>query len=443
MDRKLWQGSAVRIKDLQSRQALNGTVAVLGAYNSAKGRYAVEIPDGDKLLLKPANIELIKATPAQPSVAYPPEPEAADEDDDLALEENEDDEDGLQLEGNDDDEEPLLLEANGGASEDEDDNGLELEGNEDEDDDLLLEDNPGLPAADPVAEAALHARLEAAGLSADASRPLEIEDIFTPAAAAEERAYDLTGFGYGQASSSTAASGVSASVGKGGLEEALRALNPSGPPGTLGTGIDGMPVESSRFLIPSAKAALEQALQVYPRREGEDPRNYHMRVLQMLVAQSCNQETFTNAAAQIAEAYGIDTIAERMRQVGDDHFAAGAYVPAAYAYTAGIEAHSVESGDRAELMHNYVNRSAALLKLGQTERAVEDADQALALAECVYAPKTQRKALLRRATALFELGRLEAAKRDLDTLGSEDEGASRLRGKIQAGGGQPEDGSLV
>ena len=190
-------------------------------------------------------------------------------------------------------------------------------------------------------------------------------------------------------------------------------------------------MQASRFLIPSAQAALEAAWQLHPKRKAESAREYQMRVLQMLTAspQHCRQETFTSAASQIAEAYGIETIAERMRAVGDDHFAAGAYVAAAYAYTAGIDAHT-ESGDRAELMHALVNRSAAFFKLGQTLRAVDDANLALEIAGEVYAPRTQRKALLRRAAALLELGRIDAATRDLDTLGADDEGASRLRKKI-------------
>ena len=81
-------------------------------------------------------------------------------------------------------------------------------------------------------------------------------------------------------------------------------------------------------------------------------------------------------------------------------------------------------------MHALVNRSAAFFKLGQTLRAVDDANRALEMAGEVYAPRTQRKALLRRAAALFELGRIDAATRDLDTLGPDDEGASRLRKKI-------------
>ena len=170
---------------------------------------------------------------------------------------------------------------------------------------------------------------------------------------------------------------------------------------------------------------------MYPRRDGEGDRDYHVRVLQTLTAQSSTQETFTNAAAQIAEVYGPSTIAERMRTVGDDHFAAGAYTAAAYAYTAGIEAHTDGLGDDAELMHTYVNRAAAYLKLGATHRAQQDADAALALSTATYAPKTARKAHLRRAQALFELGALDEARDGLHALPDDDEAAGRLRDKIR------------
>ena len=393
-------GSTVRIHSLQSRPGLNGTIATLGAFISAKGRYAVEVPPDGSLLLKPDNLELLS----------PPAAESASDAEDA----------DLMLEGNDDDDD-IPLEDNGGEDEDEDD-GLALEDNEDEDC-LELEDN------DDVEELSLEDNeandddgLELEGN--DDEDELQLEESRTTSTAPSS--------GCGYDGGVAAAPGVSRSVGTGGLEAALRALNPN-EPGTLGLGVDGLPVQASRFLIPSAQAALEEAWQLYPKREAESAREYQMRVLQMLTAspQHCRQETFTSAASQIAEAYGIETIAERMRAVGDDHFAAGAYVAAAYAYTAGIDAHT-ESGDRAELMHALVNRSAAFFKLGQTLRAVDDANLALEIAGEVYAPRTQRKALLRRAAALFELGRIDAATRDLDTLGPDDEGASRLRKKIAA-----------
>ena len=142
-------------------------------------------------------------------------------------------------------------------------------------------------------------------------------------------------------------------------------------------------------------------------------------------------QVFIDAARQISEAYGVEMIAERMRAVGDDHFAAGNYAAAAHAYAAGIEKHDPDKGDSAQLMHCHVNRAAALLKIGQKELAVHDADEALRISRACYAPKTQRKAYLRRAQALFELGRLEAAEADIEQLG-DDSAASRLLEKIAA-----------
>ena len=141
-------------------------------------------------------------------------------------------------------------------------------------------------------------------------------------------------------------------------------------------------------------------------------------------------QVFLDAARQISEAYGIEMIAERMRAVGDDHFAAGNFAAAAHAYAAGIEKHDADKGDSAQLMHCYVNRAAALLKLGEKELAVHDADEALKISQACYAPKTQRKAYLRRAQALFELGKLEAAASDAEQLGSGDDAAGKLLEKI-------------
>ena len=169
-------------------------------------------------------------------------------------------------------------------------------------------------------------------------------------------------------------------------------------------------------------------MQLHPMRPGESERERTIRVLQVLTADK-PQEVFDDAARQIVEAYGVAHIAERMRNIGDDHFAAGCYTAAMQAYTAGI-ARNVEGSDDAQLMHSFVNRAAARLKLGETQRAVEDADRALALAHGVYAPKTQRKARLRRAQALFEQGRVEAAKADLHTLGPADPAARRMLQKL-------------
>jgi tetratricopeptide (TPR) repeat protein len=74
--------------------------------------------------------------------------------------------------------------------------------------------------------------------------------------------------------------------------------------------------------------------------------------------------------------------------------------------------------------------AAALLKLGQTEAAVADADLALSIAEGCYAPKTQRKAYLRRAQALFKLGKLDQAEADAEKLGEGDAAAETLLEKI-------------
>lgn len=74
--------------------------------------------------------------------------------------------------------------------------------------------------------------------------------------------------------------------------------------------------------------------------------------------------------------------------------------------------------------------AAALLKLGQESLAVEDADMALRIAEGCYAPKTQRKAYLRRAQALFKLGKLDDAAADAERLGEDDAAANKLLERI-------------
>ena len=127
---------------------------------------------------------------------------------------------------------------------------------------------------------------------------------------------------------------------------------------------------------------MAEALSLHPARPGESERERTIRVLQLMTADK-PQEVFDDAARQVAEAYGLQTIAERMRAIGDDHFAASAFTAASYAYTAGIEKHAAGEGDDAQLMHTYVNRSAAFLKLGQTQRAIDDADMALKLSEKV------------------------------------------------------------
>ena len=83
--------------------------------------------------------------------------------------------------------------------------------------------------------------------------------------------------------------------------------------------------------------------------------------------------------------------AEAARKLGDEHYAARAYTAAAQAYTVSINALTESAGLvhtervrkqlRADRMHTLVNRSAAWFKLGQTARAVLDANEALALAD--------------------------------------------------------------
>lgn len=193
--------------------------------------------------------------------------------------------------------------------------------------------------------------------------------------------------------------------------------------------VNGQLIEPERFLIPSAKAKLEEAQQLHPQKPGEGLSDWTCRLTQLLTAND-PPEVFLDAARQLIEAYGVELIAERMRAIGDDHFAAGSFPAAAYCYTAGIEKHDPEVGDSAQLMHCHVNRAAALLKLGQTEAAVADADLALSIAEGCYAPKTQRKAYLRRAQALFKLGKLDQAEADAEKLGEGDAAAETLLEKI-------------
>mmetsp|Transcript_5592 Transcript_5592/g.11702 ORF Transcript_5592/g.11702 Transcript_5592/m.11702 type:complete len:548 (-) Transcript_5592:642-2285(-) len=49
-------GEEVRIRGLQSRPELNGMMGVVRSYSKEKGRYAVELADGSKILLKLANL---------------------------------------------------------------------------------------------------------------------------------------------------------------------------------------------------------------------------------------------------------------------------------------------------------------------------------------------------------------------------------------------------
>ena len=168
---------------------------------------------------------------------------------------------------------------------------------------------------------------------------------------------------------------------------------------------------------------------LHPQKKGESHASWITRLTQMLTAND-PEEVFIDAARQLIEAYGVEAISERMRVVGDDHFAAGSFSAACHCYTAGIQKHSHDVGDSAQLMHCHVNRAAAYLKLGDTERAIEDSNAALAIAEGCYAPKTQRKALLRRAQAFFEMGRLDRARADLEKLGPDDKAAAKFLHKL-------------
>ena len=89
---------------------------------------------------------------------------------------------------------------------------------------------------------------------------------------------------------------------------------------------------------------------LHPQKEGESLADWTMRLTQILTAND-PPEVFLDAARQLVEAYGVEMIAERMRAVGDDHFAAGSFIAACGAYSAGIEKHDPEVGDSAQLMH--------------------------------------------------------------------------------------------
>ena len=62
----------------------------------------------------------------------------------------------------------------------------------------------------------------------------------------------------------------------------------------------------------------------------------------------------------------------------------------------------------------------------------------LPVAPQVYAPKTQRKAFLRRAQAFFEQGKHERARKDLNELGPDDEAAKKLLQRLG-----PDEGTQV
>ena len=128
---------------------------------------------------------------------------------------------------------------------------------------------------------------------------------------------------------------------------------------------------------------------------------------------------------------GTQVIAERMKSIGDDHFAAGCYLQARHAYTAGLQ-RADRRNPREHVIACHVNRAAAYLKLGAHQDAIEDATAALELAEHNGAPPSQkRKALLRRAQAFCDAGKLEAARLDLETLPAGDAVAQKLLERVR------------
>ena len=474
-------GLPVRIHALKSRPELNGECAMIDSFIEPKGRFAVKVADGSVLLLRADN--LLPITDEEEEEDLQLEVNDDDDDDGPTIEGNQDDndDDGVQLEGNDDsdDDDGLQLEDNEDEDEDEDgllledndddgdlqlelndddgvddEDGLVLEGNDDDDEEeeLELENNDDEEEDDGLVLEGEDGLL-LHELGGDAKRATAVEDLPTGVEDISTDDFSGTGSATGSLSGMSMGMGMGSgmgmgfspeqhatdfggSVGSGGLAEALSALGSTSlgsleSEGGMGIGKDGKPVMPDRFLIPEAKSKLEEALSLASARPGETERDRTCRVLQEMTADK-PYEVFSDAARQIVEAYGDEMIAERMRHIGDDHFKAGCYAPAMYAYTAGIERH-VEAGDEAHLMHAFVNRSAAFLKLGETELAKQDADAALQLSEKVYAPKQQRNALLRRAQALFELGRHDAAKKDLEELG-DDPAASKMLEKLNAVG---------
>lgn len=300
-------------------------------------------------------------------------PLESDDDDalSLTLEENAEDEEGDDpiLEHNDDDDDDVMLEVNGSGDdehgEDDDDDGLSLQ----------LEANEEVNAIeDHDAEAGIAGALRALCPTYDA------------------RAMTMGAAG-----------------------EAL-----VGSIGSLGmiVGAEGQLVDPQKeFLIPSARQKLEDAQALYPRKSGESDDSYLKRLTTLLTANE-PLEAFVAAADQLIETLGRHGIAARMREVGDDHFAAGFFVSACHCYTAGIVKHEPKTDELANLVRCHVNRAAALLKLGEKEAAIADADTALSLTngDAGTTLSHRRKALMRRAQALFELGRLEEAKLDLRQL---------------------------
>ena len=423
----------------------------------------MRITGGELVLLRPDNLQSAATEPAAQEEEEEEEVELEqnDEVDDVELEANvsDADDDDLQLEANedhdvddDDDDSSLRLEKNGEEEEEEEESDeLALEentdGDDEEEDQLQLEqnlqhtdcakddvhDDDDFVLVDDPSELGATAGLEATGGNLGDTRALNSGGGSAPPSGLEEALQALQG-----------------GEGRGGemvrVDDALRPLN-------------GVLIDPDSFLIPSARAKLEEAEQLHPIREGESDAAYRVRLIQMLTRDN-PPEAFHDGARQLVEAYGVELIAERMRGMGDDHFAAGAYPAAHHAYSAGIAWHdgapptapehqlsttrnpptprvSADPADAcmrvtetrcdaAHLMHCHVNRAAARLKLGLVAEAVEDADAALAISRSTYAPTTERKARLRRAQALLALGRFDDAETDAGSLGSSDAAAGAL-----------------
>jgi len=207
-----------------------------------------------------------------------------------------------------------------------------------------------------------------------------------------------------------------------GIVEALNALNA----GNQSLAHGGGGIDPFSYLIPQAKALLDEALAAAPDHVG----GQHAKLLDTIQKLTANNDlqSFLDGCDQIVAKEGADHIADRMRQVGDDHFAAGCHMTAHHAYSAGLTKGA--SCSAAERMTLHVNRAAARIKLQMWEEAVEDCSEALELeAETpTVGGKVQRNALLRRAKALAECGEKEDARADLGRIGK-DSAADQLREK--------------
>jgi hypothetical protein len=304
----------------------------------------------------------------------------ADTDDDLMLEDNDDDEVLLENNADSSDADSLVLEDNAAS----DDDSLVLEENED-DDSLVLEENVD-------------------------DDSLQLEDNDDDGLMLE----DNEGEAGVDASSATGPSR--------GLQNALDALSVT--PMSGGGGI----VDPEEFLIPSARAKLEAALQSTAL-DRFGPKHKQNMTLQALTAHE-PEECFMEAAKQLIAKFGERHLAARMRLSGDDHFAAGAFSAARHCYSAGLK-HCGQS-DAADIFFLWVNRAAAHLKQGNAAAAIDDCGSALQLAEehGVQLLKMRRKALLRRAAAYLECRETQAARADLLELPASDSQRQQLEARL-------------